>query len=163
MSTGVLIAGLGRPCHGDDAAGLLIAQELGRRLGPPVEVVTDQTGGWEVINSLAGHSLLVIVDAALRAPGFEPGNVKRLVYPRDASAIMKRSDRDTHALSIDAVLRLGQVVDRLPPEAWIYAVAGQHFGPELDLSPAVMRGLGHVVETVESDVRRWIRQRQSEV
>jgi len=160
MNTAVLLVGLGRPRCGDDAAGLLIAQELSSRLVGVAEVVLDETGGWRILEAVSGHQLLVIVDAADAAGELPPGGHKKLAYPGDAAAIMERRGADTHTLGLDATLRLGQALGQLPPETWIYAVAGEQFEPETELSIPVRDRLGQVSDEVERDIRRWQSERQ---
>jgi len=151
----VLIAGVGRPNLGDDAAGVEIAERLRERLGDLARVVTDTGSGWELLHEGGDFELLVLIDAARSTRCLPAGEWRRIEYPRQESAIEACALRETHTMSLESMLRMARMLDRLPHEVWIYAVAGSRFEPETGLSPEVGSALDNVTETIERDVREW--------
>lgn len=105
MST--LLLGMGNPILSDDAVGLRLAADLGRRLGgvPDLTVEPDcSVGGLDLLQVLAGHERVVVLDS-IKTAGGVPGQW----YAFDANAL-----RDTlhltnvHDANFATTLELGR-------------------------------------------------------
>jgi len=83
-----------------------------------VELLTDFQLQIEHALDLEGRSLVVFVDASVRAAA--PFEFSRLTARRDTACA-------THAMSPEAVLdTCGRLVGE-PPESWVLAIRGEHF------------------------------------
>jgi hydrogenase maturation protease len=163
MSDRVLIVAVGRSKFGDDAIGLVIAGKLQRLLGDVARVVIDKGGGWETLEVIDEESLLILIDAAEENVRLPAGSWCRIKFPEHADAIECCRLRDTHTMSVGAMLEMGGTLGRLPRDVWIYAVAGERFAPETDLSPRVSRIVDQVAERVTRDVRSWLTKQNPDV
>lgn len=95
--------------HGDDAAGLIAAEQLARSILPAgAEVLTCERPAPELIDLLAGAEAVVLIDAV--APAGSPGRVHR------ASPAELRSARafSSHALGVAEALALVEALGRRP-------------------------------------------------
>ena len=152
MKRRVRIIGCGNPDAGDDAIGLIIAEQLRARLPPEVEVRSDTAGGASLIHWCEDVETLFIVDAALATDDFPAGCCRQFAYPADREQLKATAFSGTHLLCIFPTLELAQTVNKLPNELLIFAVAGAHFGLGAGLSPAVEQALAAVLNEVEKDV-----------
>ncbi len=150
----IVVVGIGRPRFGDDALGLLAAKALEEPLAGIAQVVADPGSGWAAVQEAEGRDLLVLVDAAEARGALPAGRWMRMRYPDPALAACGL--RDTHTAGVEAMLEIAALAGCLPPETWVYAMAGERFAPETDLSPSTAAGLGPLVEQIVMDVRAWV-------
>jgi hydrogenase maturation protease len=151
----ILVIGIGRPQCGDDAAGLLAVTRLRERAGCAARVVCAAGTAWDLLDALEDEDLLIIVDAAEPHEQCPPGRWLRFFYPADADFLVTCRFAGTHVEGLADVLALAGALGRLPPETWIYALAGLQFVPETDLSTPVVAVLPLLIEALEADTRRW--------
>lgn len=154
----VLIVGLGRPHHGDDAAGLLVAAALEQRLRGVADVACGHGDGWEILEEGGDRRLMVIIDAAEADEGLPAGEWVQVDSSSLVGGPADFSLANPHAPSVEALLQLAASLGCLPDEVWIYAIAGQVFEAETELSPPVHHALGLLTDAIESDVRAWTHQ-----
>lgn len=76
-----VVLGLGNPILTDDAAGLAVAEGLGRLLEqrpiPGIDIRTSARGGFELLELLSGYDQAVIIDSYI-VPEPEPGRIHLL-------------------------------------------------------------------------------------
>jgi Ni,Fe-hydrogenase maturation factor len=96
---------------------------------------------------------VVVIDAAEASPVLPAGTWVRLRYPAQAEALGKLRVRDSHTLGLEAVLRLRATVGRESQEVWVYALAGERFGPESPMSPVVESAIERLASRIMIDVR----------
>ncbi|UCD30182.1 MAG: hydrogenase maturation protease, partial [Planctomycetota bacterium] len=111
--------------------------------------------GWETLNAIKNEGLLILIDAAEENELFPAGQWCRLDYPHTNEVIINYKLRDTHSMSIDSMLRMGHALGWLPPEVWIYVIAGKCFQPEAGISPSVAKAINQIAGQIESDIRIW--------
>lgn len=122
----MIVAGVGNPWRGDDAAGLAVARRLdGLALEGDATALLDVFG-------VADH--VIVVDAC--AGGGNPGDIRRF----DAGAAplpvaLLRSS--THAFGVADAVELARTLGRLPRTLDVYAIEGEDFSLGRGLSPAV--------------------------
>ncbi|MCC6361374.1 MAG: hydrogenase maturation protease [Phycisphaerales bacterium] len=156
----VLIIGCGRSSRRDDQFGLHVAARLAEAPPAGVRVLATEAPGADLLTNLEGIRLLVIVDAA---HGGETGRWRRLVFagagPIDrAGALLDvglRSLHSSHLIGVAEALRIGEELEMLPPQIWIYAAAGEDFGYGEEMTGPVARAAGEVVWQIRSDVVEW--------
>lgn len=70
----VRVLGLGNEILADDALGILVAREVGRRFAGGVEAFTSSAAGFHLLDYLVGASRLLLVDTVLTGKA-EPGTI----------------------------------------------------------------------------------------
>jgi hydrogenase maturation protease len=120
----VLVAGIGSPWRGDDAAGLLVIEQL-RLLWPQqdgsVKLWQGETPGPELMDLWRGARCAILVDAVMS--GARPGAIHRLDLLRQP--IPWRTAVSSHTLDLAAVVELARVLDRLPGQLILYGIEAE--------------------------------------
>jgi hydrogenase maturation protease len=134
----VLIIGYGNPLRGDDGAGWVAAELLGRELAPAgARAIACHQLTPELAEPVSAASLVLFVDA--RADGAAGQVQLRPVAPDAAPPSL------SHELSPNALLALAQQLYGRCPAAHLATVAGAEFGYAEGLSPAVQGALPELV------------------
>jgi hydrogenase maturation protease len=145
------VIGVGSP-HGDDAAGLAVAERLAGRLPADVEILARDRPGLDLVLDLRGADAVVIVDAVRGGEG-PPGSVRRVAPDRLAS----RRELSTHALGVADALALAKALGSLPPRLGIVTVeAGDPPGDAH--SDALSHAVAAALHRACDEVRRTLRQ-----
>jgi hydrogenase maturation protease len=131
----ILVIGIGTPDHGDDAAGLLVAERVRAATSPRTvtvrELVGDQLG---LLDLWTGAREVYVIDAV--CSGGPAGTVYRFDGAQRLTAEFKNPS--THAFSLADVIELARAMDRLPPRLIGYGVEGAHWELGALVSPPVM-------------------------
>jgi hydrogenase maturation protease len=139
---GTAIIGLGSP-HGDDQVGWVAVDLLWSRL--PADVPAFKASGEvEILELFDGFDRVIIIDAA--APAGQPGTVRSFVWPE--GDLQQTGATTTHGVGLADVLRLAELLKRLPREVVFETVEAKQTAPGSPLSEAVERGAMRVVESV---------------
>jgi hydrogenase maturation protease len=145
-----LVVGLGSVDRGDDGVGPTVADLVAAAVGgfDDVRVVVheDPTA---LVDLMAGHSAVVLVDAA--RSGAPPGTVTVHRLGPDSPALAARTDpgaAGTHGLGLAGALELARVLDRLPPRVSVVGIEAAGFEHGADLSPAVAGAVPDAVAAV---------------
>lgn len=134
--------------HGDDAAGLAVAEALAALPLPPgVAVHRCARPLPDLLDALEGADAAVIVDAA--RTGAVPGRVRRI--PREDLARLPSAS--SHGLGLAQALRLAEALGRAPARVELLAV--EIAAPETgrSLSPRVRRAVPRAAERALDLVR----------
>lgn len=132
------VIALGRHDRGDDAAGLVVADIVRRRLPRDVTVVTAPAGLADLADVLHRHDIVFVVDA-LRA-GREPGAVRHF----DAADDPPAPRCGLHELGLADVVTGARTRAVAPRQVIAIGIEGRWFTPEAGLSPEVC-GAAHDV------------------
>jgi len=140
-----LLLGIGNPWRGDDAAGLLAAHALRTRQISGVTVIETNIVDPAIIEQWQGVDRLVVVDAVVS--GAAPGtvhcfNLSRESLPGDISFC------SSHAFDLAALLNLARVLDRLPPQVWVFGVEAHDFTPGQAVNETVRLGVAACVAAI---------------
>jgi hydrogenase maturation protease len=146
----ILIIGIGTPGHGDDAAGLLVAERIRATTSPRTvtvrELVGDQLG---LLDLWTGAREVYVIDA-VRSGGL-PGNVYRFDGSQRLTAQFAHGS--THAFSLAEVIELGRAMDRLPPRLIGYGIEGARWEPGAPMSAPVAAAVESVAERLLMQLR----------
>jgi hydrogenase maturation protease len=160
------VFGCGRSHRRDDQAGLRVAEMVSAAFPSDVRVMESEAPGADLLADLAGVELLVIIDAARAADAVAPGDCRRLVLGADQARVATaldlaplRSATSSHLLGVYEGLCVAEALHLLPPEVWIYAIAGDDFGYGEALSAAVERALPGIASRVIGDIRAFLERR----
>lgn len=147
-----LILGVGNPLMADDAAGVLIAQQLQQRtdLPPHVTVIDGGTDGLGLIPVIQDYRRVILVDAV--PMNLPPGTIRRFTW--DAIRLNgQRHELSLHQSGIAQALVLADALKCLPPEVVFYGVQPQNMVWDQPLSAAVERALPALMEALIHEVR----------
>jgi len=121
----ILVIGIGTPDHGDDAAGLLVAERVRAVASPRTvtvrELVGDQLG---LLDLWAGAREVYVIDAV--RSGGPPGAVYR--FDGAERLTPHFANKSTHAFSLADVIELARAMDRVPPRLIGYGIEGTRWG-----------------------------------
>jgi hydrogenase maturation protease len=134
MTARVVVAGIGNDFRHDDGAGPAVARLVAAStpavdIGPIAEPL-DLLGRWEAA------SLAVLIDATRSD---SPAGTVDLV---DLGSAERRASSSTHAVGLDRVVRLAQVLGTAPERVVVFGIEGEDFSDGTGLSPAVERAVG---------------------
>jgi hydrogenase maturation protease len=127
-----LVAGIGHPDRGDDAAGLLAARQLEGRLPPGVELRLCAGDLLGLAQDWAGAELAVCIDAL--APLGQPGRVHVLDGQTEFATGHPAS---SHGFGLAEAVALSRALGTLPEKLLIYGIEGADFTPGAAMSPEV--------------------------
>ena len=114
-----IVLGLGNPLLADDGVGPWVARAVAARLGADAAVEVDEApgGGLRLMERLTGYDAAVLADAICTG-AHPPGHVLQL-SPADLET---RHSGSSHDATLQAVLRLAEVVGFAMPEIRIVAI-----------------------------------------
>lgn len=149
-----LVLGLGNDILGDDAAGLLAARGVRRKLAglEGVEVVETALHGVALLDLFLGFDKAVLVDA-IQTGKVAPGTLVE-VDPDGLAAVAAPSP---HYAGVPELLAIAKQLDLdFPSQIRIFAVEAEDlYTIGGAVSPAVQKSLGDLVDRVVDQVRRW--------
>ncbi len=137
----VRVIGVGQRARGDDAAGLLLADDL---RGEGIDVVIGAADGAALLAQFEGFRAVIVVDCA--RGGGAPGSIVRL--PADFAASPRSRAKSSHGNALAEALALGAALGCLPPRLSVFAVVGERFGLGEPLSAAVAAALPELAALV---------------
>ncbi len=147
MST--LVLGIGHPDRGDDAAGLLVAEQLSGTPGLCVRTVTGDPTGMLLDPDWGRAEHVLLVDSV--RTGAATGTVSRWEGPELLAALPHRS-AVTHELGVATTLQLAQGLGRLPPRLTLIGIEGACFERGEPVSAAVRTAVEMVASEIAGDI-----------
>lgn len=149
----IVVVGCGHPDRGDDAVGLLVAQEVAQANLPGVRVEQIGTDGLAMFLAWEGCDTCIVIDAMVS--GRAPGTVM-VLQKTDWELLRTPPDCSTHSLGPAHALRLAAALGTLPQNVVVIGVEGECFEPGADLSTAVRAGIGRAAERVRDAARAQV-------
>lgn len=152
-----LVAGVGNPDRGDDAAGPVVAAAVSL-LGLPGVFVVAQEDPTDLVLAWEGHDRVVVVDAVVS--GAPPGTV--VVTEAGADAGPRPSwERlglgGSHAFGLAEAIDLARALGRLPRQLTIVGVEAACVTPGAPVSPAVAAAVPAAVAAVAAALTPHVR------
>jgi len=154
MNERVLIFGAGNWMYGDDAAGIMIANELGRRLGNLAQVSYDLRRARQLCSETRGRGpeLAVIITVVEQSADVPAGSWSRYEFP-DAKGNKAPTLGNSGNSPAPSVIELGRHLGSLASRVWVYALARRDFQLGAPLSYPVKEALEPLESLVEADIR----------
>ena len=142
-----LVLGLGNPILSDDAVGIRVAQEVGKKLdNPQITVSEASVAGLSLLDSIVGYDKVIIIDAIQTEKG-RAGQIYRMGV--DDFSLTKHFS-SPHQINLVTALELGKMLNlAMPQEINILAVEARDvstFGERC--TPAVEKAIPKVVKIV---------------
>ena len=119
-----LILGLGNPILTDDGVGVLVAEEVRKKLpeDTPIDVTEVSVGGLSLMESMIGYDRVILIDAFQKANG-SPGQVHKMTLQDLIAISPTQHSVSPHDASLVTALEAGQRLGfHLPEEITIYAI-----------------------------------------
>jgi hydrogenase maturation protease len=156
----IRLLGLGNDILGDDAFGLLVAEQVRQLLPDEVEVIGSSAGGFHLMDDVLGASRLIVVDAVLTGAA-EPGTV----YVLREEDVQTFPGGSPHYVGLLEAIALGRKLSlSAPQEVVIVAVeAADCLTVGGAMHPAVQANLPIVVNLVQQVVWEWQRDEKTVV
>lgn len=150
----VRVFGPGHPDRGDDAVGLLVADDLAWRALPGVEVRRVAGSPLELLGSWDHMDEVIVIDAVrgAAAPGVI-GCFDAIAGPLPAGG----STGGTHDASLVDAVELARALERMPARLVIYGVCGSAFGVGDPMSAAVRDAARTLSARIAGDVAGRVR------
>jgi hydrogenase maturation protease len=139
------VIGIGNAWQGDDAAGLVVAQELRDRVGEEITVLELEGEPVSLVEAFDDADDAFLVDAV--RSGAKPGTVHR-IDATDDPVPATLSAASTHTLGIGEAIELGRALGRLPRRIVLYGIEAESLAAGGELTPVVARAVDEVVERV---------------
>lgn len=145
----MLILGMGNPILSNDGVGLLIAEEVGRRIRlRGVEVVAVTLVGLNLLDEVVGYDVVFLIDALTTGErGF--GEVVKMKRGGLTSHLLS-----SHGLNFYDLLQLGRDMGYKMPE--VGGIYGIEIGDEVsfgeDISPELVEKVPSIVEGIVDDI-----------
>jgi len=147
--TRTVVIGIGNRLRGDDAAGVVVAEQLRPRVCDGVEVVSCDEEPSRLMEAWEGAESVLLVDTV--SSGSPPGTLHRV--EAGEQAVPARTFRSsTHAIGIADTIELARALGRLPRRVRIYGIEAGGFTTGAALTPAVESAVAFLVKDVLHDL-----------
>ena len=147
-----LVVGIGNPSRGDDGIGPLVADRVARLRLRDVEVVVHDEP-LALIEHLALHDDVVVVDAAWSRCGHQPGTVH--VVRVDATPLRSGDPvRGSHGLGVVEAVELARALDRMPQRLTFVSVEARVFDMGATMTRQVQDCVDDAVRAVVAAIFR---------
>jgi hydrogenase maturation protease len=149
MRNRTLVLGIGSPIMCDDAIGLRVLQELGKRGVKGVDLEEACASGLDLIEIMLDHEVVIVVDAIIKS-GHPPGTIM-VLSPEDFSDTVHGTN--PHEANVATTMELGRTLEplRFPQKVLFVAVeANDVFTVSEEMTPEVEAALeGTVAKVLE--------------
>jgi hydrogenase maturation protease len=145
---GILI-GLGNPIMSDDGIGLLVSEEVHKRL-PGYDLDLSCSGGFRVVDRILGRKSAVIIDSMVTGK-FEPGTV---VQVERGSGLATMRTGHSHGMNFLEAIEIAESCDApLPGRILVYGIEVEDpFSLGNTISTKVMSKLDDIVGHIRHEV-----------
>ncbi|MDD4052208.1 MAG: hydrogenase maturation protease [candidate division Zixibacteria bacterium] len=139
----IVVIGIGNDFRSDDGVGLYVARAIGALNLPGVTTIDGVADGSNLMTAWEDSRAVFIIDCALS--GAEPGTIHTFdalteeipadIFPRFS----------THAIDIPESIKLGRLLENLPPRLTVYAIEGENLAAGADCTYKVKMAAEKVV------------------
>ena len=148
----LIIAGIGNPYRGDDAAGWLVIDALKGKMDGVIPCCKLRGELSELLDLFASYSIVYLVDACLSndpTSAWQRIDVHRQPLPPESS------QTSTHGLGLSQAIALAKNLDQLPSTLVVYAITGSCYQVSDMLSPGIAQAVEEVAQKIinEEDIR----------
>lgn len=149
----VLVLGVGNLVMGDDAVGVLAAQQLqqGYRFSDNVEIIDGGTLGLDLLPMLENITHLIMIDAV--ETGNKVGTCVRLCGNELPIALQTKVS--AHQMGLKDLLAVSELMGHLPKEMVLIGVQPGSIEMEIGLTVEVKNQLMTLVSNVLSELAGW--------
>ncbi len=149
MSHDLVIIGIGNMYRGDDAVGLMVADELERSGIRTIKCRGDAT---ELMETWEGYTKAIIIDACPYME--EVGKIYRIDINEDEDILINAVRTSSHNFGLSEAIELSKLLKSLPDEVIIYAIEGEKFNNGDDISNKVKAAVLRACEQIKNEITR---------
>jgi hydrogenase maturation protease len=147
--TRTVVIGIGNRLRGDDAAGVIAAEQLRPRVPEGVKVVSCDEEPSRLMEAWQGAESVLLVDTV--SSGAPPGTLHR--FDAGEETVPARTFRSsTHAIGIADTIELARALGRLPHRVRVYGIEAGSFETGSSLTRAVEAAVAFLVKDVLADL-----------
>lgn len=146
----IVVVGVGNDFRSDDGVGLYIARALAALNLPGVTVIAGVADGGNLMTAWEDSRAVSIVDCA--RSGAEAGTIHifdPLTEDIPADIFPRFS---THAIDIPESIKLGRLLNALPPRMTVYAVEGENLAAGAELTYKVKTAADKVAAMIREEI-----------
>jgi len=151
----LLVLGIGNLVMNDDAAGVLVAQELAPKYNNKREdllVLDGGTLGLDLLGYIDWADRLVLVDAV--DLDMEPGTVVKL--EGEDIDIAFESKLSAHQMGMKDMLLTSELMGQRPSEVVFYGIQSGTIEMDMELSEQVKKNMPKLTKHVESEIENFL-------
>lgn len=151
----LLVLGIGNLVMNDDAAGVLVAQELAPKYNNKREdllVLDGGTLGLDLLGYIDWADRLVLVDAV--DLDMEPGTVVKL--EGEDIDIAFESKLSAHQMGMKDMLLTSELMGQRPSEVVFYGIQSGTIEMDMELSEPVKKNMPKLTKHVESEIENFL-------
>lgn len=146
----IMVMGVGNILMTDEGAGIHALAELAKQELPPgTELLEGGTAGMELLHLIEDVDHLVIIDSV--EGGTEPGAIFRF-KPDDISVIPSEFNVSFHQVGLIEVLKMGQILGKLPRSVVIFGIQPYSLDWGMELSQPVSAKMPALIKLVVDEV-----------
>ncbi len=120
MGKKTLVLGVGNPILGDDGVGIAVAKELAKsEIAAAVDVKEAENIGLDILNTIDGYDVVIIVDAIVVAKKEKIGKIIRIENPERA---MTAHSTSLHDVNFVSAIKAGRKLGMKIPEIVVYGI-----------------------------------------
>jgi len=152
----MLVLGIGNLVMNDDAAGVLVAQELDERYKDRPEnlqIIDGGTLGLDLLVYIEWADKLVLIDAV--DCGLDAGTVVKL--EGEDIDVAFESKLSAHQMGMKDMLLTAELMDYRPEEVVLYGIQSGNVEMDMELSAPVQSNLKKLSEHVEEEIRTFLK------
>ncbi|HEY3268727.1 MAG TPA: hydrogenase maturation protease [Armatimonadota bacterium] len=147
-----VVIGVGNPCRGDDAAGLLVVERLDAG-SSGLRALRHTGDGVGLIEAWGDAETVILVDAVVS--GAPPGTIHRL---SDAGEVPRRwFAHSTHLFGIAEAIGLARVLGRLPARVLVFGIEGRTFKAGAPMTPKVAKAAEDLARELPARLAQMLR------
>lgn len=147
MSRNTVIIGIGNMYRGDDAIGLLAADEL---INSGINVIKASGDATELMETWEGYDKAILIDACPYME--ETGKIHRVNINEDENILTDSIRSSSHNFGISEAIEFSRLLRSLPEEVIIYAVEGERFEQGDEVSDKVMSTIQLICEQIRQEI-----------
>ncbi len=146
----ITVVGIGNAYRSDDGIGLYVARQIESLALSGVKVVEGIGDGFALIDAWADSDHAFVIDCA--SSGAPPGTTYHFDPLCESIPSNLFSGLSTHSISVNEVIDLARVLNRLPRGLIVYGIEGKSFSAGIDLTPEVRQGANKIIERIVVDI-----------
>ncbi len=149
----IIVFGVGNSYRCDDAAGLIIAQQLKNKNLDNVTIIEKDSDGLSLMEEWSHGDKVIIADAvsssSVAGSIFRFDLLKQQVPP-------EKYRFSTHSMSLPDAIQLAKQLNNLPTELRLFAIEGKLFDHGISVTPEVTKSLELVVNQIKELCNKWL-------
>ncbi len=146
----ITVVGIGNAYRSDDGIGLYVARQIESLALSGVRVVEGIGDGFALLDAWADSDHTFVIDCP--SSGASPGTTYHFDALGESIPSNLFSGLSTHSISVNQVIELARVLNRLPRGLIVYGIEGKNFSAGIDLTTEVRQAADKIIERIVVDI-----------